>query len=184
MKEKVFKNRFEVFKHLKGEGYKISRDKVYTAVAKGFLKCSKDGSVPHSAVKAYINDPLNGLAVEADQDLKDIAVRKLEKEYEKLCQQVDMLKFQRERQEGLHIPIAEYEAQIASRAALFENMLRQSNESVVDRLISAGGLKPSKRQQAVDLMNDGLMDALAAYVAQDEIIGIIVGEDGMLPGDE
>ena len=184
MKEKVFKNRFEVFKHLKGEGYKVSRAKIYEAVSKGFLRCNLDGTVPFSAVQAYISDPLNGLAVESDQGLKDLATQKLEKELEKLTEQVDMLRFARERQQGLHIPIAEYEAQIASRAALFENMLRQSNESVVDRLISAGGLKPSKRQQAVDLMNDGLMDALAAYVAQDEIIGVVTDENGMMPGDE
>ena len=181
MEKKVFKNRFEVFKHLKAEGLKVSKDKIYQAVERGFLKCNKDGTVPHSAVQAYVNDPLNGLAVEVDQDLKDVTVRKLEKEYEKLCQQVEMLRFQRERQEGLHIPIAEYEAQIASRAAVFESMLRQSNETVVDRLISAAGLKPSKRQIAVDLMNDGLMDALAAYVAQDEIIGVVTDENGNLP---
>lgn len=178
MGKKVFKNRFEVFKHLKAQGLKVSKDKIYQAVERGFLKCNLDGSVPHSAVQAFVADPLNGLSVEVDQDLKDLAVKKLEKEYQKLCQQVEMLKFQRERQEGLHIPIAEYEAQIASRAAVFEAMLRQSNESVVDRLISAAGLKPSRRQQAVDLLNEALMDALAAYVAQDEIIGEVMGDDG------
>ena len=181
MKEKVFKNRFEVFKHLKGEGYKISRDKVYTAVAKGFLKCNLDGSVPHSAVRAFVDDPLNGLSVEVDQDLKDLAVKKLEKEYQKLCQQVEMLKFQRERAEGLHIPIAEYEAQIASRAAVFETMLRQSNEAVVDKLILKAGVKQSKRQMLSEMLNDALMDALAAYVAQDEIIGVVTDENGNLP---
>lgn len=184
MTEKAFKNRYEVFKHLKSEGYKVSRDKIYTAVAKGFLKCKPDGTVPHSAVQAYVADPLNGLAVEVDQDLKDVTVRKLEKEYEKLCQQVEMLRFQRERQEGLHIKISEYEAEIASRAAIFESMLKQSNEAVVDKLILTAGLKPSKRQMIVDLLNEALMDALAAYVAQDEIIGVVTDENGMMPGDE
>lgn len=181
MGKKVFKNRFEVFKSLKAEGYKVSRAKIYEAVERGFLKCNKDGSVPFAAVQAYVNDPLNGLAVESDAGLKDLATLKLQKELEKLTEQVDMLKFARERQQGLHITISEYEAEIASRAALFETMLKQSNETVVDRLISAGGLKPSKRQQAVDLMNDGLMDALAAYVAQDEIIGVVTDENGNLP---
>lgn len=177
MKKRSFKTRYEVAQYLKGRGFKISQAKVYQAVEKGLLRVNTDGTVPHDAVQEYISTHLSELEVGADENLKDITIKKLEKEYEKLCQQVEMLKFQRERQEGLHIPIAEYEAQIASRAAVFESMLRQSNETVVGRLISAGGLKPSKRQQAVDLMNDGLMDALAAYVAQDEIIGIVVAGD-------
>lgn len=178
MKEKSFKNRFEVFKHLKAQGLKVSKDKIYQAVERGFLKCNLDGTVPHSAVKAYVNDPLNGLAVEADQDLKDLATQKLEKELEKLCEQVSALKFQRERAEGLHIKISEYEAEIASRAAVFEAMLKQSNEAVADKLILKAGVKPSRRQLIVDLLNEALMDALAAYVAQDEIIGEVMGDDG------
>ncbi len=178
MGKKVFKNRFEVFKSLKAEGYKVSRAKIYEAVERGFLKCNKDGTVPFSAVQAYISDPLNGLAVESDAGLKDLATQKLQKELEKLTEQVNALRFARERQQGLHVPIAEYEAQIASRAAVFESMLRQSNEATVDRLILTAGLKPSKRQLIVDLLNDALMDALAAYVAQDEIIGEVMGDDG------
>jgi len=181
MKEKSFKNRFEVFKHLKSEGYKVSRAKIYEAVSKGFLRCNLDGTVPFSAVQAYISDPLNGLAVESDQGLKDLATQKLEKELEKLTEQVDMLRFARERQQGLHITISEYEAEIASRAALFETMLRQSNEAVVDRLIMKAGVRQSKRQMLIEMLNEALMDALAAYVAQDEIIGVVTDENGNLP---
>ena len=181
MKEKSFKNRFEVFKHLKSEGYKVSRAKIYEAVSKGFLRCNLDGTVPFSAVQAYISDPLNGLAVESDQGLKDLATQKLEKELEKLTEQVDMLRFARERQQGLHITISEYEAEIASRAALFETMLRQWNEAVVDRLIMKAGVRQSKRQMLIEMLNEALMDALAAYVAQDEIIGVVTDENGNLP---
>lgn len=181
MKQKTFKSRYEVAQYLKDRGYKISQAKVYNAVKMGLLRVNADGTVQHSEVMEYINTHLSELAVGPDADLKDMTIKKLEMEYQKLCEQVSTLKFQRERQEGLHIPIAEYEAQIASRAAVFESMLRQSNESVVDRLISAAGLKSSKRQMAVDLMNDGLMDALAAYVAQDEIIGVVTDENGNLP---
>ena len=110
-----------------------------------------------------------------------MSIKKLEMEYQKLCEQVSTLKFQRERQEGLHIPIAEYEAQIASRAAVFETMLRQSNEAVVDKLILKAGVKQSKRQMLIEMLNDALMDALAAYVAQDEIIGVVTDENGNLP---
>jgi len=184
MGKKVFKNRFEVFKSLKAEGYKVSRAKIYEAVERGFLKCNKDGSVPFAAVQAYVNDPLNGLAVEADQGLKDLATQKLEKELEKLTEQVDMLRFAKERQQGLHSPISEYEAEIASRAAVFEAMLRQSNEAVADKLILKAGVKSLRRQLIIDLLNEALMDALAAYVAQDEIIGVVTDENGLLPGDE
>jgi hypothetical protein len=87
-----------------------------------------------------------------------------------------MARFQRERAEGLHIKISEYEAEIASRAAVFEAMLRQSNEAVADKLIITLGVKQSNRQLLIDLLNESLMDALAAYVAQDEIIGEVMGE--------
>ena len=173
MNQEVYKSRYEAFKFIKSHGYKISSAKLYNAVQKGFLRVNKDGSVQHSEVMKYINTHLPELAVEADQDLKNLTVKKLTAEYQKLCEQVSMLQFQRERQQGLHIKISEYEAEIASRAAVFEAMLRQSNEAVADKLILAAGLKPSRRQQAVDLLNDALMDALAAYVAQDEIIGVV-----------
>ncbi|MFA7013712.1 MAG: hypothetical protein WC202_12240 [Desulfobacterales bacterium] len=184
MKEKAFKTRYEVAQYLKDRGYKISQAKVYNAVKMGLLRVNADGSVPRSAVQEYINIHLSELAVEADQDLKNLTVKKLTAEYEKLCQQVSMLKFQREKQEGLHIKISEYEAEIASRAAVFESMLRQSNEAVADKLILKAGVKSLRRQLIIDLLNEALMDALAAYVAQDEIIGVVTDENGLLPGDE
>jgi hypothetical protein len=53
-------------------------------------------------------------------------------------------------------------------------MLRQSNEAVADRIIIAAGIKQAHRQLLIDLLNEALMDALAAYVAQDEIIGEVM----------
>ncbi len=60
-------------------------------------------------------------------------------------------------------------------------MLRQSNECVADKIISTAGLNSQRRQLIIDLLNDALSDALAAYVAQDEIVGIVTDENGLLP---
>lgn len=175
--EPCFKSRTDAMKHLKSLGYKIGRSKIYLDSEKGILRVNTDGTVPHSALRAYVDDPRSGLGIgvyESDEKVKDLQVKIKEKEYEKLCQQVSMLEFQRERQEGLHIKISEYEAEIASRAAVFEAMLRQSNEAVADKIIIAAGIKQSNRQLLIDTLNEALMDALAAYVAQDEIIGEVV----------
>ena len=177
--EPCFNNRNEVLKHLQALGYKVSKTKIYQDEKKGILRMNTDGKIPHSAVRAYVDDPRSGLGIgvyESDEKVKDITLKIKEKEFEKLCEQVSMARFQRERAEGLHIKISEYEAEIASRAAVFEAMLRQSNEAVADRIIIAAGIKQAHRQLLIDLLNEALMDALAAYVAQDEIIGEVMGE--------
>ena len=175
--EPCFNNRNEVLKHLQALGYKVSKTKIYQDEKKGILRMNTDGKIPHSAVRAYVDDPRSGLGIgvyESDEKVKDITLKIKEKEFEKLCEQVSMARFQRERAEGLHIKISEYEAEIASRAAVFEAMLRQSNEAVADRIIIAAGIKQSNRQLLIDMLNEALMDALAAYVAQDEIIGEVM----------
>ena len=178
--EPCFNNRNEVLKHLQALGYKVSKTKIYQDEKKGILRMNTDGKIPHSAVRAYVDDPRSGLGIgvyESDEKVKDITLKIKEKEFEKLCEQVSMARFQRERAEGLHIKISEYEAEIASRAAVFEAMLRQSNEAVADRIIIATGIKQAHRQLLIDLLNEALMDALAAYVAQDEIIGEVMGSE-------
>ncbi|MFA5409529.1 MAG: hypothetical protein WC343_12220 [Bacilli bacterium] len=175
--EPCFNNRNEVLKHLQALGYKVSKTKIYQDEKKGILRMNTDGKIPHSAVRAYVDDPRSRLGIgvyESDEKVKDITLKIKEKEFEKLCEQVSMARFQRERAEGLHIKISEYEAEIASRAAVFEAMLRQSNEAVADRIIIATGIKQAHRQLLIDLLNEALMDALAAYVAQDEIIGEVM----------
>ena len=178
--EPCFKGRNEVHRHLLALGYKVSKTKIYQDEKKGILRMNTDGKIPHSAVRAYVDDPRSGLGIgvyESDEKVKDITLKIKEKEFEKLCEQVSMARFQRERAEGLHIKISEYEAEIASRAAVFEAMLRQSNESVTDRIIIAAGIKQAHRQLLIDMLNEALMDALAAYVAQDEIIGEVMGSE-------
>jgi len=178
--EPCFNNRNEVLKHLQALGYKVSKTKIYQDEKKGILRMNTDGKIPHSAVRAYVDDPRSGLGIgvyESDEKVKDITLKIKEKEFEKLCEQVSMARFQRERAEGLHIKISEYEAEIASRAAVFEAMLRQSNEAVADRIIIATGIKQAHRQLLIDLLNEALMDALAAYVSQDEIIGEVMGSE-------
>ena len=168
-KRQPFGNRMEVLRYLEAMDYKIQKSKLYGDAATGILRCNKNGTVDQDAVQAYINDPRSNLTVSIDAGLKDLAAQKLQKEVEKLTEQVKTLQFQRKKIEGNHITIEEYEIQIASRAAVFEAMLRQAFEAAVDKMIVAGALPGAQRRAMTELLNDSLTDALDRYVSADEI---------------
>jgi len=137
--EPSFENRKEVLKHLKILGYKVSKSKLYNDAdpKKGppKLRMESNGSVLESSVKAYIKRAGLQLPGSDHDQGSDLSVARQERELEKLEEQIAKLRFEREALEGKHMPITDFEMEVAARTVVFESGLRYDYQTNVNEWV-------------------------------------------------
>lgn len=122
----AFKNRAEVLEYLRGQEVKISRGKLYKDADTGKLRMESDGSILLMEVDKYIKSALKPFKKAGTApDIEKLQTEKLERENDKLDEQIKKLIWEREKETGKYILRDDFEMEIVARAAVFAVSLKQ-----------------------------------------------------------
>jgi len=138
--EPSVKNRLEVMKHLRREGFKIGKTKLYKDATDGLLRIQSDGSVLEKDIDRYVR--ISGLKKPAeisDAELQMLQKKKGEMEVKKLEAQVSDMTFRQAVAQGKFIPRAEFEMEVAGRAGALDAGFRHMIMMIASNLIEAVG---------------------------------------------
>jgi hypothetical protein len=164
----------EVVRHLQQTGYKVSQSKISRDKIKNLIKVNSDGTVPETEVRAY-TATLTRVEGNID-DLNDIHAKKTSREVDRLDEQIAKLKFERKKEEGKYIPKADFEAELAARAAVFDTGFRHAFNIHAREWIALVGGKPEKSADFLQSLNKILDEQLNNY-ATTKIFQVIFTED-------
>lgn len=127
----VFKSRYAAYKWLADNGYKVKKSKVYMDADAGLLRVERDGTVTIESVRRYIDHPEAGIRehLETAQAGEDREIREYNRRTAiakmKIAEaDAEKKEFDLEKERGLHIPRADLEMEMAGRAAVLEQGLR------------------------------------------------------------
>lgn len=121
-----FKNKIAVARHLKDQGVRIGKSKLYKDAESGRLRVQPDGSVLLSDVDLYVKAYLTPRQKAGDNyDIEQLQKEKLELESKKLREQIAKMEWDREKEAGKYLLRSDFEMELAARAAVLETSLRQ-----------------------------------------------------------
>lgn len=158
--EPSVKNRLEVMKHLRREGFKIGKTKLYKDAGDGLLRIQSDGTVLERDIDRYVR--ISGLKKPAeisDAELQLLQKKKNEMEVEKLTQQVSDLKFKQGINRGLYISKAEFELEFAAKIAVLKDGLEFEIHSSAHDLVEL--IKNSDSESAKQKLIDKRLQDLS-----------------------
>ena len=172
--EPAVKNRLEVLKHLRREGFKIGKSKLYKDAGDGLLRIQPDGSVLERDIDRYVRIAnLKKPAEISDTELQQLQKSKGEMEVEKLRQQVSDLKFKQDVAQGKYILRSEFEMEMAGRAGALDAGLRHRFMSECRDLTDAVKGDPSLVPVLQEMLGRMLDEALNEYASLDNFQVII-----------
>ena len=158
----------QVLGHLKAEGYKVSRSKIYGQHDKAFLARDKDGGIPLNTVQSYIKwarlKKVSDMGPDGEPRITELSLSRQSEELRRLKAQADREEFKRDREQGLYIPREDLEQELASRALLLDAGLRRMfQESLADWvfLVEGNPTKVRELQDQIFEQLDGLMNEYA-----------------------
>ncbi len=172
--EPSLKNRLEVMKKLRREGFKVGKSKLYKDASDGLLRIQSDGSVLEKDIDRYVR--ISGLKKPAeisDAELQGLQKKKSEMEVEKLTAQVTDLKFKQEVAQGRYIPRPEFEMEVAGRAGALDAGLRHRFMSECRDMVDAVAGDVSLVPILQEMLGNMLDEALNEYAGMDNFQIII-----------
>jgi len=175
----VFGNRVKALRWLQGQGYKIKKSKFYADCKVGLCKMAADGSVAEDELNRYVKRA--GLMQPAAIDggpANDVLSRKNEKEIERLEEQINKLRREREIIEGRFVERDLVEMELAGKCAVLEAGIRHLfHVRLVDWIEAkeAQGLPA-----AVDLAQQDLNAQFNEFASLDGFEVLIGGADDKL----
>lgn len=157
----TFQSLLAVIAHLDRAGFKISKSKIYRDRDKNFIRVNPDGTVPETEVRAYaaMLERKDG----SIDDLNDVHVRRAEKDVELRALKIRKLHFDLEKEQGKYIPRADFESELAARAAVFDSGFRHAFNVKAREWIALVGGKPDKAADFLQALNRLLDDQLTGY---------------------
>jgi len=158
-----FPSLLSVVDHLDKAGFRISKSKIYRDKDKNQIKINKDNSVLETEVRAYAST-LERKEGNLD-DLNDIHIQKTTKEVIKLEEQIAKLKFDREKDEGKYILKSDFEAELASRSAIFDIGFRHAFNLHAREWIAIVSGKPDKSAEFLQSLNTVLDEQLTGFAS-------------------
>ncbi len=158
-----FPSLLSVVDHLNKAGFRISKSKIYRDKDKNQIKINKDNSVLETEVRAYAST-LERKEGNLD-DLNDIHIQKTTKEVIKLEEQIAKLKFDREKDEGKYILKSDFEAELASRSAIFDIGFRHAFNLHAREWIAIVSGKPDKSAEFLQSLNTVLDEQLTGFAS-------------------
>ena len=164
------KSRLAAVGWLQRQGYKVNKTKLYSDCKKGLLRVQDDGSILVRDLVEYISRAnLNQLSNETrpTQELDELSLQERSSKAEREYWQSRREKLRYEREIGRYIPREDVELELASRAALFERILRRRiRERAIDWIELVGG-DTKKNQELIADMFKELDAALNEYANTD-----------------
>ena len=158
----TFPSLLDACDHLKKVGYRISKSKIYRDRDKNFFKVNPDGTVSEAEIRAYAAEHLPKSRASLD-DLDDIHAVKTAREVERLEKQNEKLQIEIDLQLGKYLPRADFEAELAARAAVLESGFRHLFNLKAREWIAAVGGKPDRQADFLAALNAGLDEQLNVY---------------------
>lgn len=185
----TFPNRMAALKYLQQEGYctskgLIQKSKLYKDSQKGGpLAVAADGSISETALNRYIRSRAGGLVkyekpVETPSN-DGLHNEKHEKEVEKLSEQVEDIRFNREIKQGRYILKSDHELELASRAAALQAQLRyyfhMFSGKILDDIEGVDGRR-GRSAMLEEKLNHYLDQALTEFVNLDNYHVIFIDD--------
>jgi hypothetical protein len=136
MDVKSFNSLDEVLPYLKQEEYKISRRTLFRAVKEAKLRPDSDGTFSKKNVEKYARTWLQVSGTLMKKSDQEIARQRAQKDLQLKEEELKIKKYQRERLEGLYVARSELALELASRAAVFEALLKGEIEGGITEAIA------------------------------------------------
>ena len=175
--EAVFRNRVQVYEHLKQNNIQIGRSKLYMDANSGKLRVQPDGSVLLSDVELYVRAYLSPKQkASVDADIEALQKEKLELESKKLREQIAKLEWDREKEAGKHLLRSAFEMELAARAAVLDTMLRQMASLKAYEWISACKGDHGKASDLAAMVTAEIGEALNEYASTDKYQVIFIDD--------
>lgn len=159
----TFKSQLEAVEHLRRAGYKISKSKMGRDKDKGLFKVNKDGSIYETEIRAYAATFLDQKGAKIE-DLSNIVADKADLERQKLLEQIQKLKFSRERDMGLFVRKEEVDLKMVGVLTVLDTNFRQLLDLIMVDLCRLMGGDIRKINAAKDFIEqkiDEMMNQLA-----------------------
>jgi len=162
----VFSSLLEAMKYLTGQGYKVSKSKIYRDAENGKITVDTDAagnkSVTALAAWEYAEKHLEKTGVNKG-DLKNLQAQKLMNAIK--IQEIEHRRktFDLEKEQGKYIPKAEFESELAARAAVLESGFRNLFNLRVREWIALVNGKPDRAADLMAALNQGLDEQLNTY---------------------
>jgi len=162
-KPPVFSSLREVVRHLTQAGYKVSKSKISRDKKKNAIRVEPDGTILESEVRVYA-----GTLERARGDIKDLSdihAQKTAKEVESIELKIAKQQFDLEKETGRYILRRDFEAELASRAVVFDAGFRHMFNMKVREWIALVGGKSEKSSDLLDKLNQALDEQLNSYAS-------------------
>lgn len=176
-KDQVFKNPDKVWRYLRAQGYKVSRAVCYLAAKDGRLMLEADGGVLLSSVERFI--ALAGLTKPA-ADSVDAGLRADEKAREEIAHlraKRQLTEFNLEREQGRYMLKSDFGREVAARAGVLEQGLKNLFRTRMVDLIHMVGGDQAKLQTAQDWLVMELDALLTEYASVERFHVIFESEE-------
>lgn len=164
--QKIFTSLLQVKDYLIEQGYKVSKSKIYRDAENGKITADTDGagnkSVTALAAWEYAEKHLEKVGANKG-DLKNLQAQKLMNAIK--IQEVDHQRkvFEMEKERGKYIPRAEFESELAARAAVLESGFRHLFNTRVREWIALVNGKPDRTAEFLAALNQALDEQLNTY---------------------
>jgi len=163
---RVFTSLLQVKDYLIGQGYKVSKSKIYRDAENGKITAVTDGSgnksVSAIAAWEYAEKHLEKTGVNKG-DLKNLQAQKLMNAIRNQDIEYKRKAFDLDREQGKYIPRAEFESELAARAAVLESGFRNLFNLRVREWIAQVNGKPERAADFLASLNAGLDEQLNMY---------------------
>jgi hypothetical protein len=164
--QKIFTSLLQVKDYLIDQGYKVSKSKIYRDAENGKITAQTDAagnkSVSALAAWEYAEKHLEKTGVNKS-DLKNLQSQKLMNAIK--IQEIEHQRksFDLEKEQGKYIPRADFESELAARAAVLESGFRHLFNVKAREWIAIVGGKPERTADFLAALNTGLDEQLNTY---------------------
>ncbi|MDI6688195.1 MAG: hypothetical protein QME06_08270 [Desulfobacterales bacterium] len=171
----TFSNIFTVLNYLQDDGWKISRSGLYKHQAEGKIRPEPDGTYVLKNVIKYAKTWLKRRSTgkKLIENQESLQSTKLQKEIEKLDEEIKRNRHKREVEEGKYIPRDQFEMELASRVAVLDAGWAHLNQSKAADWIETVEGNPKKAGELIAALNQAKNGILNQYATTREFQVII-----------
>lgn len=163
-KKKAFASLHETCEHLKAEGYKISKSKIYRDAEVGKITREPDGTVTAEAAREYAKTHLvKAETVHSKEDMKNLQTTKLKKAIRNQDIEYQRKKFDLEREQGRYVPRQSFEIEMTARARFFRSDMENFIRIEAPEIIRTVAGDPEKAPDLIEFYLEHLEKWLDRY---------------------
>ena len=159
----TFKNLREAVAYLRGEGWKISQSTLYKHQREGKIKTEPDGSYTQKAILRYAKGYLTTQETKRKLADEELQRRKTKAEIQRNEELAKSARIKRMAQEGLYVLRADFDLELAARAAVLENGLKFAVQTYAGEWVEVVGGDHGRTGDLIQSMNDAIDRTLNEY---------------------